>query len=296
MSNRRAFFAYYLILPSLVLIVLLNLYPLIEGIIVSMQNQNMMRANQTAFVGFKHYDRALFQSIDFWGSLGRTVVWTAGSVAGAYLVGLSLALLLNMQIRGRGFFRALFLIPWVVPEVVTALLWKWCYSDEFGIINFLLARVGLLEKPIPWLSNPDIAMPAVIVVQVWKLYPVMTIVLLAALQNVPNELHEAASIDGAGVWQRLRYVTLPLIRSASVIITMLGAIWTFQNFDIVYLLTGGGPADATQILPTLVYEKAFWALEIGYASALGVLILICLMVMSVLYLLVYRSQAQAEPA
>ncbi|MBI1776862.1 MAG: sugar ABC transporter permease [Proteobacteria bacterium] len=288
--RRRSRFAYVLILPSLIVITLLDLYPVIEGAVVSFQNQNMMRPNPEAFVGARHYMRALFDDVTFWSSLGRTLTWTAGAVAGGYVVALCLALLLDRELHGRNFFRALFLLPWVVPDVCTALLWKWLYGDEFGVINFLLLRAGLIDLPIQWLANPKMAMAAVIGVQIWKLYPVMFIVLLAALQNVPRELHEAATIDGANARQRLRHITLPFIRPTSVIITLLASIWTFQSFDIVYLLTGGGPSDATKILPTLIYQKAFWGLEMGYATALGLLMLACLLAISVVYLLVYRAQ------
>ncbi|MBL8839519.1 MAG: sugar ABC transporter permease [Alphaproteobacteria bacterium] len=288
--RRRARFAYFLILPSLIVITLLDLYPVIEGVFVSLQNQNMMRPNPEAYVGLRHYTRALFEDIVFWSSVGKTLIWTAGSVIGGYIVALCLALLLDRELQGRNFFRALFLLPWVIPDVCTALLWKWLYGDEFGVINFLLLQAGLIETPVQWLANPDMAMGSVIVVQIWKLYPVMFVVLLAALQNVPRELHEAATIDGATTRQAFWYITLPFIRSTSVIITLLASIWTFQSFDVVYLLTGGGPSGATRILPTLIYEKAFWGLEMGYATALGLLMLVCLLAISVAYLFVYRTQ------
>jgi multiple sugar transport system permease protein len=292
--QRRARFAYFLILPAVIVIALLDVYPMIEGVIVSLQNQNQMRANPEAFVGFKHYSRALFDEQIFWYSLGRSLVWTVFAVAGGYVVALALALLLNMEIWGRGIFRALFLIPWVIPDVCTALLWKWLYGDEFGVINFLLVKAGIVSKPVLWLSDPSLAMPAVIFVQIWKLYPVMFIVLLAALQNVPKELHEAATIDGANIGQRFAYITMPFLKKTSVIITLLGCIWTFQAFDIIYLLTGGGPANATKTLPTLIYDKAFWGLEMGYAAAIAMLMLAGLLVFSVAYLLVYRTKTQAE--
>jgi multiple sugar transport system permease protein len=291
LKQQRARFAYYLILPSVILITLLNVVPLVQGVIVSLQRQNMIRPNPTAFVGFRHYYRALFEEEILWASLGRTIIWTAGSVTGGYILALALALLLNREIRGRNFFRALFLVPWVVPDAATALLWKWLYADQYGVINDLLARTGLIAKDIQWLADPQLAMFSVIVVQIWKLTPVMFIVLLAALQNVPKELHEAAELDGAGPVQRFRYVTFPVIRPTSVIITLLASIWTFQSFDIVYLLTGGGPADATEILPTLIYQKAFWASDIGYAAAIGMLMLVCLVILSVAYLFAYRAQS-----
>ncbi len=288
--QRRARLAYYLILPSVILISLLNLVPMVEGFVVSLQNQNMARPNPGAYVGAKHYLRALFDEDVVWQSLSKTAVWTLGSVAGAYVLALCLALLVNLDIQGRKIFRALFLVPWVIPEVSTALLWKWLYGDEFGVINFMLLKFGLVSRPVLWLADPNMAMTSVIVVQIWKLYPFMFIVLLAALQNVPKELHEAAVIDGASARQRLWHITLPFIRSTSVIITLLGSIWTFQNFDIIYLLTGGGPANATKILPTLMYEKAFWGSEMGYAAAIGMLMLVVLLLISMAYLFAYKSR------
>ncbi len=288
--KHRARIAYFLILPALVLITLLDLYPVIEAVVVSLQSQNIMRPNPDGWVGLAHYRRALFDEPTFWSSLWRTCVWTAGSVAGAYLLALGLALLLNMQVRARAFFRAILLIPWVMPEVSTALIWKWLYGDQFGVLNFLLLRAGLVDMPVQWLADPNTAMMSVIAVQIWKLYPVMFIVLLAALLNVPKELSEAATIDGATPLQRFRFITFPFIRSTSIVITLLASIWTFHSFDLVYLLTGGGPASATKILPVLIYDKAFWGLEIGYASALGVLMLVCLLIISVFYLWAYRSQ------
>jgi len=279
-----------MILPSVAMITLLTLVPLLEGLIVSVQSQDMGRPNPTRFVGWEHYIRALFEDDDFWSSLRRTIIWTIGSVAGAYCLALSLALLVNIDIQGRKFFRALFLLPWVVPEVSTALLWKWLYGDEFGILNFILKSLGIISSPVLWLADPNLAMPSVIAVQIWKLYPVMFIVLLAALQNVPKELHEAAIIDGANSRQRFWYITLPFIRGTSVITTLLASIWSFQNFDIIYLLTGGGPAGVTKVLATLMYQKAFWGSEMGYAAAIGVLMLVVLLLLSIAYLFAYKVQ------
>ena len=148
----------------------------------------------------------------------------------------------------------------------------------------------MINSPVLWLADPALAMPSVIAVQIWKLYPVMFIVLLAALQNVPKELHEAATIDGANSRQRFWYITLPFIRGTSVIITLLASIWSFQNFDIIYLLTGGGPAGATKVLATLMYQKAFWGSEMGYAAAIGVLMLVVLLLISIVYLFAYKVQ------
>ena len=281
LQQQRARFGYFLVLPALCLVTLLNVWPLLQGILVSLQNQNLIRPNPEKFVGLAHYFKALTDS-DFWQATVLTLYWTMGSVVAAYVLSLGLALLLNADIRGRALLRALFLIPWVVPNVVTALLWKWFYNDQFGIANFVLMKLGLISSPILWLANPGSAMPSVIAVQVWKLYPIMTVVLLAALQNVPKEILEAAKVDGANAVQRFWYITLNYLRPSSTIIVLLCAIWTFQSFDIVYLLTGGGPAGATQTLALMIYTKAFWASQLGYAASIGVLMMLLLLVLGTL--------------
>jgi ABC-type sugar transport system permease subunit len=279
LQKARERFGYMLVMPALILVLALNLAPMIQGLIMSFQRQNLIRPNPNDFIGINHYIQALFRDPDFWSSTFNTVYWTVGSVTGAYLLSLALALLLNNEIWGRGFFRALFLIPWVVPDVVTALLWKWVYSDQYGIANFLLLKLGLIDSPLLYLSSPDAAMPSVILVRIWQLYPIMTVVLLASLQNVPKEIIEAAKIDGANAFQRFWYVTFNYIRPTSTIIILLAAIWTFQAFDVVYLLTGGGPAGATQNLAIMVYTKAFWSSQLGYAAAIGVLMLLFLVLL-----------------
>lgn len=282
LKKQRARFGYILVLPALLLVTLLNVAPLIQALILSVQNQNLIRPNPEAFVGLRHYVRALTTDAEFWSSTLHTFQWTIGSVVLAYVLSLGLALLLNLDIRGRAFLRAMFLIPWVVPNVVTALLWKWFYNDQFGVANFVLLKLGIVDQPVQWLSTPGAAMPSVIAVQVWKLYPLMTVVLLAALQNVPKEVLEASRVDGANAWQRFRYVTFNFIRPQSMIIVLISAIWTFQSFDIVYLLTGGGPGGATQTLAIMVYTKAFWATQLGYASAIGVLMMVFLVTLGLL--------------
>lgn len=286
-------FAYGLILPSAVLVTLLNFIPLIEGVIISFQRQQLMQSDTTGWVGFSNYSQALFDEAVFWPSLGRTILWMVGAVGGAYLIGIFLSLLLNREdLKARTLLRALFLIPWVVPDVVTSLIWKWMYNDQFGLINYALRSMGLIKQPILFLADPHIAMLSLIVVQVWKLYPLMTVMLLAALQNIPKELYEAAMIDGSSALQRAWHITLPLIRQTSIIITLLMAIWTFNHFDVVYLLTGGGPANATSVLSILVYNKAFFALNLGYAASIGVLMLLTLSVFGILYLRMYRTREE----
>ena len=261
---QRARYAYYLILPALLLITGLDLVPIVEAFVVSLQSQNMIRPNPDAFVGVQHYIEALAPDGDFWTSLGLNLIWTFGSVAGGYVLGLGLALLLNLPMRGRGLFRALFLIPWVIPDVAAAMVWKWLYADQFGVINFLLAKFGIAGHPVQWLADPWMAMASVVFVQIWKLYPVMFIVLLAALQNVAKELHEAAMIDGAGAWQRFRYVTFPVIRPTSLVITLLASSGRSRRSTSSICSPAAARRGRRTILPTLIYQKAFW----GFADRL----------------------------
>jgi multiple sugar transport system permease protein len=281
--------AYSLIAPALLLILVLDVAPLLRGIFVSFQHQELMRPDKFGWGGLSNFRQALFQEGIFWPSLLRTLLWMAGVVCGAYLVGFCLAMLLNRpDIRARGLLRALFLIPWVVPDVVTSLIWKWMYNDQFGLINYGLKAVGLIKEPILFLASKDLAMVSLIIVQVWKLYPLMTVVLLAALQQIPGELYESAVIDGSSGPQRIWHITLPMIKPTSIVMTLLMSIWTFNHFDMVYLLTGGGPASSTMVLSMLVYNKAFFGLNFGYASSIGVLMLLTLSALGVPYLRLYR--------
>ncbi len=281
--------AYLLIAPALVLILVLDVAPLLRGFYVSFQHQELMRPDRFGWAGLSNFRQALFQEGIFWPSLLRTFMWMTGVVCGAYLVGFCLALLLNRpDIRARGILRALFLIPWVVPDVVTSLVWKWMYNDQFGLINYGLKALGLVKEPILFLASKDLAMFSLVVVQVWKLYPLMTVVLLAALQQIPGELYESAVIDGSSGPQSIWHITLPMIKPTSIVMTLLMAIWTFNHFDMVYLLTGGGPASATMVLSMLVYNKAFFGLNFGYASSIGVLMLLTLSALGVPYLRLYR--------
>jgi multiple sugar transport system permease protein len=286
---RRSGLPYLLILPSVLMLIMLEGIPVVQAIWTSLQRQLLTRPDLFGWAGLANYSRALFGEKIFWGSLLRTLEFALGSLVGAFIVGLSLALMLNQNLRGRSLYRALFLIPWVMPDVVTALIWKWMYNDQFGLLNYILKSLHLIQQPILFIADVHIAMFSIIIVQIWKLYPLTTVMLLAAMQAIPGELYEAAMIDGASFSQKLLHITLPLIRPTAVLITLLMGIWTFNHFDVVYLLTGGGPADATMVMSTLVYNKAFYTMDLGYASSLGVLMLLVLSVIGVIYLRLYRT-------
>jgi multiple sugar transport system permease protein len=218
-----------------------------------------------------------------------------GIVGLSYLLGLIAGLLLNQKIRGRAIYRAVILIPWVVPPVVAYMSWQWMLSDQAGFINWVLIELGLIGEfePIVWLADPDLALLSVIVVGTWFRFPFMMITVLAALSAIPDDLLEAAELDGANKLQAFRDVTFPLILPVSVISTLLQAIWTFNDFGLTFILTGGGPSNATTPLILLAYRESFQKFNIGYGTSLAVIAMLLMLLLGAVYL---RLQAKYEAA
>lgn len=273
-----------LVMPAVILMLGVIVYPLILNIIMSFQKILMMKPDLgKPFCGFENYIKVLQDKV-FWSSALRSLVWTASSVSAQMILGMSVALLLNASIKFRGVFRGLMLIPWVTPGVVAAMTWRWMYDGQFGIISHVLVLLGILEKPIVWLANVNTALPAVILEHAWKSFPFVAIMLLAAMQTIPDDLYEAASLDGAGGWHKFWNVTLPSIRSTVAITMLLSAIWAFNSFDVIWLMTEGGPAGRTDTLTTYVYKATFMAFDLGKAAAIAVLMFIGMFFLVMLYL------------
>jgi multiple sugar transport system permease protein len=286
--KKEDIFSLQLVSPSLVFIVSLILIPLFEGFFVSFQSRNLMYADMIQFVGLDNYKSVVSDPL-FWQSLRNTIVWVLSSVFSAYLFGLLLASLLNLDIFARPIFRALLLLPWVVQNVVVALVWKWLFHDQYGYINHVLKALGITDGMTKWLGEPFLATLSVIIVYVWKTTPFMMITLLSALQTIPGDLYESAMLDGTNVFQRFLYITFPLIRSVSLVVTLLLSIWAFNNFDLIYILTRGGPGNATMMLSILVWYNAFFRMSLGRASALGIIMLVILLIGGISYLRLYRK-------
>ncbi|MHB1651351.1 MAG: carbohydrate ABC transporter permease [Desulfitobacteriaceae bacterium] len=293
-SWRRHRMAYLFLTPAFVILAILVFYPLVKGILLSftdMDQYNMgtkfLKASYH-FIGLGNY-RTIFTSSEFWQITKQTVIWTFVNVFFHFSIGLFLALLLNRQFRGRTVYRILLLVPWAVPSFVSAFAWKWMYNYDYGIINLALTKLGL--QPVPWLSHPTWAMVAVILTNVWLGIPFMMVTMLGGLQSIPKDLYEAAVVDGANRWQQFWRITLPLLRSVALTATLLGVIWTFNMFNIIFLVTGGGPVHSTEILVTYSYLQAFSEWKFGMASAYGVIILSFLVVFSSVY---YRALHQEE--
>lgn len=273
-------FALLLTAPGLALLAAVVVYPLITALITAFYKQSLVEPGRE-FVGFQNIVDVL--TGEFFPLLTQTLVFTLGTTIAPFVIGFGLALALNTRIRGAKVLRGLMLIPWLIPGVVVSFLWMWIFNANYGVLNAALETVGLIDSPQAWLANPTTAMIAVIVAKTWQSFPWMMVMLLAGLQTVPVELHEAAEIDGAGTIRRFFSITVPQMSGIIGLVILLEFIWNFQHFDIIYVLTGGGPAGSTQTFATAVYETAFDGFDLGHAGAIGLLWMILLMALVVVY-------------
>ena len=282
--RRRRLGPYLAIVPGLLLVAAVIFYPILDTIRLSLYDVRLIQIGE--FLGLGNYS-VLAQDPLFWRVLRQTLFWTASSVSLKLVLGLALALLLNEKFRGRKVFRALLLIPWAMPQVAAAIVWRWMYEPNFGYLNDLLGGLGLMNDPIIWLGNARSAFVAAVVTDTWTGLPFMAFVFLAGLASIDRSLYEAAKIDGANAWGRFRYVTLPQLGPVILVATLVSAIWTFNAFNVVYALTGGGPLNATDIMVTYTYTQAFERLEFGLAAALATITFVILLVFSLVYVRVY---------
>ena len=259
------------VLPIVVLVLALVAYPFGYAVYLSMTRKYV--GLPPVFVGLENYVKLTGDGF-FRRAVQNSFVFTFGSVAVKLVLGMGMALLLNSRVRFRSFWTGVLLIPWVAPTVVSALNFLWIFDYSLGVLNYLLVRVfHLLPQGVGWLSEPGTAMASVIGVNIWRGFPFFGISFLAGLKAIPAELYEAAAVDGAGALQRFRHVTLPGLKNILIIVVLLSTIWTFNDFQIVYILTKGGPGGTTQVLPVFTYEMAFGAQRLGEAIAVALYML-----------------------
>jgi ABC-type sugar transport system permease subunit len=289
---RKHALPYLLILPSIIFLIAIEFYPLGVGLLEAFKYHNRVQPWATQFNGMDNFVKA-FNDHTVRIALRTSFVMVVGIVGLSYLLGLLAGVLLNMDIRLRGLYRALILIPWVIPPVVSLISWQWMLNDQFGIINRILMRMGVIGEhdPILWLADPDLALLSIIVVGSWTRFPFMMITVLAALTAIPDDLREAASLDGATSFQTFRHIVFPMILPVSVIATLLQAIWVFNDFGLPFVLTGGGPANATTPLILLAYKEAFQRFNIGYGTSLAVIAMVLMLILGAFYL---RLQAKQQ--
>lgn len=274
---------YLLIAPTLICLAGVLVYPLGAVTVASLFSVEPLKHPGWVFAGLDNYRRLLDDSA-LAQSLSVTAIWTLASVALQFVLGMAGALILRERFRLRGLLRALLLIPWATPAVVGALAWKWIYHGQYGLLNVFLRSLGWSDAAVAWLGDPQTALGAAVVTNVWRGFPFVMIMLLSGLTAIPDVLYEAATVDGAGFWQGLRHVTMPLLRPVVLVSTLLAGIWTFNNFSYIHVLTGGGPAGKTEIMVTFVYRNAFQYFHFGYAAALSVVLFLIVLVSSVAYI------------
>lgn len=284
-------FVWLLVLPGLAMLVAVVLYPLLRSMVMAFFDESLLYPGRE-FVGLDNIISVL--TGNFPQLLWQTLIFTVGATVFPLLIGMALALALDTKIRGRAVMRGLFLFPWLLPGVVVSFLWSWIFDANYGVLNGLLETLSLIDGPTAWLFATDTARAGLIMAKTWNSFPWIMVMLLAALQTVPSELKEAASIDGAGAIRKFWTVTWPYISGVTGILVLLEVIWNFQHFDLIYVMTGGGPAGTTETLATALYDSAFSSYNLGEAGAIGLLWIILLMVMVVIY--VVRSERSEDPS
>ncbi|WP_437344938.1 carbohydrate ABC transporter permease [Streptomyces tubercidicus] len=290
-----------MVAPVVLVIGVIIGYPLVRGVFLSLTDANEANVERNIgvnhlpatykFTGLDNYRAVLADGV-FWDRLGWTVLWTVGCVSLTFLTGLALANMLNRTLRGRTFYRLALILPWAIPAFISVFTWRMLYNEKNGILNQLLAGGGI--DAVPWLNDPTWAKLSVIAVNVWLGVPFMLVALLGGLQSIPGELYEAAEMDGASAWQRFRHITVPGLRSVSSTVILLSTIWTFNMFPVIFLLTRGGPGDATEILVTYAYRLSFLDSPRNFSesAAWGVLILVLLSAVAVVYRRALRKQGE----
>lgn len=255
------------VLPMVLIMIGLILYPFINAIFLSTTSLNFL-TGQTVNVGFRNYER-LFTNSDYLLSMQNTILFTFWSLLVKFVTGMTIALILNSRLPFRNLLTGIMLLPWIVPEIVTALAWKSIYDPIFGGLNPILMGLGIINQPMGWLSDPQLAMPSVIAVNVWKGIPFYTLLLLSGLKAIDREQLEAAEVDGANAVQRFRHITLPGMRYVIIVTMLLSFISTFNSFGLIFLMTAGGPGGATRVYSILAYEKAIGSLQYGPGIAIA---------------------------
>jgi len=281
-------FPYLLILPAMVVLLFVFTYPILKAISLSFHSARF--TEKAPFCGFDNYKRMLLDPF-FWYSLRLTTIYTISYIIGVFTVGGITALLVNCKIKGRKLARAIITFPFAVPSVVACLVWMWMFDYTFGVLNYLLKEMHLISKSVGWLIDPSVALFSVMLVTIWRFFPLHTLIIFAGLQSIPEELYEGARVDGANSIQRFFYITIPGIKRVLSILLLLTTVWSFRRFAILFILTHGGPSRATEVLAVKIYRNAFRYYDMGYAAAMAIFMLLLLILFTSGYLALTRKEA-----
>lgn len=280
-------FGLMMLTPAVLVLICVLMYPAIVAFKSSFYRISTI-TREESFVGLGNYAKILVDPT-FWAAFKLSLIWTAGAISSQVIVGIAVALILHQEFKGRSLVRGLVLFPYLVPAIVAVLTWRWIFSDTVGIANYLIVDVlKLSEMPVPWF-DPGWVMLSVIIMSLWKYLPYWALFVLARLQTMPIELHEAAQIDGATAWQRFYHITLPWILPVVIVLLVLRSIWAFNEFDMVYLPAGGGPLSETTTIPVYIRQVAFEIGDIGHAAAVAMVMLVFVACLTGFYFWAYRK-------
>jgi len=296
LQQRRRRFGVGALLPAMAIILAILAYPMAASLWLSLHHVALAGGLLPQdFVGFANY-RELFASDTFRLAVANSAFFSVCEVVAVVGLGLGVALLLNHPIGRSGLFRVLLIVPWAIAPVANAVLWKWILNANYGILNAVLVQVGLIDEYVTWLGTPARALYMLLIVDIWKSIPFIALLLLAGLQKIPAMLYRAARLDGANVWQQFRFVTLPSLRTTLAIAIILQTLWSFKLFDLIYVLTRGGPADGTLLLNYLAYRETFNFLHIGNGAAVANVVFFASLVLAILYIRLLRPGGRKAAA
>lgn len=279
--NKKNYTRWLFVLPAIIIVLALFVYPIISSFYFSFTNKNLIRPTYD-FVGLDNYI-AVLKDKGFWNAFLNSLKWTIFSLGGQLLVGFTAALALNKVKHLKGFYKTLLIIPWAFPSIVIAFSWQWILNGVYGFLPNILVQLGLCDTPPQFLTDRVLAFVVLVFINIWFGAPMIMVNVLAALQTVPQDQYEAAEIDGAKGWQSFLYITVPHIKVVTGLLVVLRTVWIFNNFDLIYLITGGGPAGATQTVPVYAYDMGWGTKLLGKSSAVTVLLFIFLMAVCVAY-------------
>lgn len=286
-KNNRQNIGYAFIFPAAFAMLALIVYPMLYGAYLSFYNTNLV--TKWKFVGLKYYIQA-FTNSEFYSSVLLTFLFMLFVVIGHFVLGFFLANLLNRKFKGRTVFRVIFMLPWLFPESVIALLFTWIMNPMYGILNSILQQLGLIHADISWLGSASLAFPSVVFACIWKGYPLVMTMILSGMQSISGDLYEAAMIDGAGKWKQFLCITLPGLRPVLLTTIILDSVWWFKQYTLVYTMTGGGPGRATNLISLNIYGTAFQDLQFGKAAAWGIIVFLICYLISKVYRMVLKNE------
>ena len=288
MDVRKNYYLYLFMLPTLLYLVLFLVYPIINSIYTSFTDLSLIKPGSGKFVGFANYIKLLTSDGNFWPIMRNTLIWVFGSTILQYLFAIPAALCLNQRFKGRSVVRGLMMVPWVTPVIIMGLIWKWIYDGDYGLLNYVL------NTNLVWLGDKNTVWFALLATSLWKGLPYATLMFLAGLQSVPGELYEASYVDGCNAWNRFRHITMPMLTPVILATALTSIVQTWTKFEVIWVLTAGGPGYTTSILPTYIYSKSFVMYDMGAGSAVSVIAMICMMVFVVVYLKVYNRNQEVR--